>query len=235
MMKTGIHYLLLSLLVVFASCGGGGEGKDERTKENSLPILVQQIRLTSRLYTTEYQVHKIITHDDDIRLKGNFLDKKYDVALPMTSRKIAIPVNVDLRGYVDFWQFSEKDVRIDGDKVEIILPDPKVELLGSKVEYDKIRKKVAFMRSDFTSEEMFRFEEQGVESVKKSIVRLGIIEDARKNAANILIPLISRLGYKKENITITFRKKFTDKDVDSIYVGEVGKRQKWVESRNMNY
>ena len=221
--------------MAFASCGGDGKSKDALAKEDSLPILVQQIRFTSRLYTTEYQVHKIITHDDDIRLKGKFMDKKYDVALPMTSRKIAIPVNVDLRGYIDFGQFSEKNVKADGNKIEIILPDPKVELLGSKVEYDKIRKKVSFMRSDFSSEEMFRFEEQGVETVKKSIARLGIIDDARKSAANTLIPLISRLGYKKENITITFRKDFTDEDVDSIYVGKIRRLHEGQKNINKDY
>ena len=36
---------------------------------DTLATLVMQIQKCSRLYTTEYQVHKIVTHDDDIKLK----------------------------------------------------------------------------------------------------------------------------------------------------------------------
>jgi hypothetical protein len=36
-----------------------------------------------------------------------------------------------------------------------------------------------------------------------------IVEAARQNAANLLIPLISRMGFDEQNITITFRQDFS--------------------------
>ena len=37
---------------------------------DTVPMLIMQVKKCSKLYTAEYRVHKIITHDDDLRLKG---------------------------------------------------------------------------------------------------------------------------------------------------------------------
>ena len=43
-----------------------------------------------------------------------------------SNRKVAIPMDATLKAYVDFSGFSAKNVNRQGDKIEIILPDPKV-------------------------------------------------------------------------------------------------------------
>ena len=65
----------------------------------------------------------------------------------------------------------------------------------------------------FTDEELTSYEQQGRDQIVKVIPRLGIIETARSNAASILIPMMEQMGYKRENIRITFRKDFTLKDI----------------------
>ncbi len=42
---------------------------------------------------------------------------------------------------------------------------------------------------------------------------MGIIEHAQESAAKQLIPMLKMLGYKQENITISFRKQFTMADI----------------------
>ena len=42
---------------------------------------------------------------------------------------------------------------------------------------------------------------------------LGILEMARENAAHVLVPMLTRLGYDERNIVISFRKDFTTADM----------------------
>ena len=214
-MKKLALYLLASVLVS-AACTGGNTGKEAAAPADTVPVMVMQIRKCSRLYTAEYQVRKIITHDDKVELKGSLFDRKFNVAVPMSERKIAIPVDAKLKAYVDFSGFSEKNVSVRGGKVEITLPDPKVELTSTRVDHDGIRRHVPLIRSNFTDAEMSGYERQGREAIIKSIPQLGIIEMAKESATHALVPMLTRLGYKEENITITFRKNFTTEDLPLI-------------------
>ena len=207
-------YLLASALVAIACTGGKAES--EAAPIDTVPVMVMQIRKCSKLYTAEYKVRKIVTHDDEVELKGSLFQRKFNIAVPMSSRKIAIPVDAKLKAYVNFGGFSEKNVDIDGDKVEIILPDPKVELTSSRVDHDGIKKHVSLIRSDFTDAEMASYEKQGRGQIIKSIPRMGIIDMARAGAAHALVPMLVRMGFKEENITITFRKEFTADDLPML-------------------
>ena len=45
---------------------------------------------------------------------------------------------------------------------------------------------------------------------------MGIIEQAQRSAARQLVPLFTAMGYKESNITISFRKKFTIRDLRQL-------------------
>lgn len=211
MRKLTLYVVLLVLAL--ASCTGGDKASEKEEPMDTIPVMVMQIRKCSRLYTAEYQVHKIVTHDDKVELKGSFMQQKFNIPVPMSSRKIAIPIEAKLKAYIDFGDFSERNVAVSGDKVEIILPDPKVELTSSRVNHGEIKKYVPLIRSNFSDAEMSGYEKQGREAIIKSIPKLGIIEMARQGATHALVPMLTRLGYKEENITITFRKEFTVDDL----------------------
>ena len=89
-----------------------------------IPTLITQVKKCSRLYTAEYKIHKIITHNDEVRAKGKILNHEYDVALPVGERKVAIPVDATIKAYIDFGDFSERNIKRNGRKMEILLPDP---------------------------------------------------------------------------------------------------------------
>lgn len=183
---------------------------------DTLPMLVMQVRQCSRLYTAEYNIHKIVTHEDDVRLKGKLLSKEYDIKVPVGQRKVAIPVDARLKAYIDFSQFSEKNIERKGEKVTIILPDPKVALTSTKVDQQHIKTFVPLTRSNFSDAELTNYEQQGRQSIINSIPRLGIIETARANAAAVLIPTFVRMGFKEEDITVAFRKQYTNSDLKTI-------------------
>ena len=214
-MKRVFIYIVLSAMI-FAACTGK-RPKEERTpKTDTIPVLVTQIKKCARLYTAEYRIHKIVTHDDQVKLKGSFLQQKFNITVPMTSRKIAIPIDATLKAYIDFNDFSDKNVLRSGDRIEILLPDPKVEMTGSRINHDEIKRHVSFMRSNFSDAELTSYERQGRASIINSIPSMGIIDMAREGAAHALIPMIRQMGFKEENIKVTFRKEFTTDDLPFI-------------------
>ena len=191
---------------VAASCSSEQTEDTEAVVTDTIPSLVMQIQKTSRLYTTEYHIHKIVTHDDVVRLKGNFLSKDFDIKLPLGERKIAIPMDATLKAYIDFADFSEKNIERHGDKITILLPDPKITLTSSKINQKEIKEYVGLTRSHFTDKELTNYEQQGRKAILDNVPSMGLIQSAQENAARILVPMMTQMGYKEENITIAFRK-----------------------------
>ena len=212
--KDIIRYLLCMgcAIILLNSCQGDAEHDGQATAGqqavDSLPMLILQIQKCARLYTTEVHVHKIVTHDDVIRLRGSLLKKDFNLTVPLGDRKIAIPMNATLKAYIDFSQFSEKNVERNGERITVILPDPKVEMTSSKIDQKNIRQYVAIARAEFSDAEISNYEQQGRQAIIESIPSLGIIETAQENAARVLVPMLVEMGYKEENITIAFRKEF---------------------------
>lgn len=183
---------------------------------DTVPMLIMQVQKCSKLYTAEYRVHKIVTHDDALRLKGSLLKKQFDIKVPMADRKIAIPIDAKLKAYIDFSDFSEKNIERDGRKITIVLPDPQVSMTSSKIDQKNVRQYVALTRSDFSDAELADYQQQGRKAIIESIPKMGILESAQRNAAKVLVPMLKELGYAEENITIAFRKQYGPKDIESL-------------------
>lgn len=117
--------LILAVLVIVGGlyfCGDWRLQSDDDARQeatiaqgiDTVPMLIMQVQKCSKLYTAEYRVHKIVTHDDALRLKGSLLKKQFDIKVPMADRKIAIPIDAKLKAYIDFSDFSEKNIERDG-------------------------------------------------------------------------------------------------------------------------
>ncbi len=207
-------YLLVSLFII-TSCGQ--QTKDvTKPSVDTIPMMAMQIQKCSRLYTSEYQLRKIVTYNDSMTINGSFLHKDFKMDLPMGRRKVAIPMTATVKAYVDFTNFSEKNIKKNNQKIEIVLPDPEVIMTGTQVDHEAIRKKVSLMRKNFSDEEITRIQQQGRNDMIKSLPNLGIIENARQNAARQIFPIIEQMGYSSDDVTITFRKKFTLNDFSTL-------------------
>ncbi len=202
--------------LLFCACNQVEEQKTEQTGYQSIdtvPMLVMQVQKCSKLYTSEFKVHKIVTHDDVVRLKGSVLRQDYNIKIPLGERKIAIPMDATLKAYIDFSQFSDKNIERRGNKITILLPDPKVTMTSSKIDQKNVRHYVALARAHFSDAEMTDYEQQGRAAIIQSIPELGIIDIAKENAARVLVPMLVQLGYREENITIAFRKEFNQNNI----------------------
>lgn len=195
------------------SCTEKAKPDDTPAAIDTIPTLITQVKKCSRLYTAEYKIHKIITYNDEVRAKGKILNHEYDVALPVGERKVAIPVDATIKAYIDFGDFSERNIKRNGRKMEILLPDPHVQLTASRINHGEIRKYVAMMRQNFSDSELANYEQQGRKAIINDIPRLDITDMAKESATKIIVPFFVGMGFNEEDITVTFRKDFTAKEI----------------------
>lgn len=205
------------VLISLLSCSDSEQpSHNNQLTQDSIPKLIMQVQKSAKLYTAEIKVHKIITHDDDLKIKGSILQQDFDIPLPLGSRKVAIPMDATVKAYIDFSEFSEKNVKRDGEKIEIILPDPQVELTSTRINHDDVKKHVPLLRSNFSDKELADYSLQGRKAIVNDIPKMGVVKMAQESATRMLVPMLQQMGYEENNITITFRKDFTSKDVLSI-------------------
>lgn len=210
-MKTTFYFVIVLCLSLLSACRGE-ETQAEVVRVDTLS-LVMQVKECARLYTAEYEVHKLVLKDDPMRVKGNLFQRAFDVKVPIGERKVMIPLDVTLKAYIDFTGFDEKNVLRSGDRIVVTLPDPRVVVTSSRINHDEVKQFVSLTRSDYTSAELADFTRQGEDEILASVPQLGILEMARENAAHVLVPMLTRLGYDERNIVISFRKDFTTADM----------------------
>lgn len=205
-------FVLWSMLAI--SCGATGEDDDG----DALPKIVTQIQAQGRLYSTEYQLHKIITQDDTKQLQGSVFNQKYNIDLPLGKRSIAIPIEATVKAYVDFSDFSESNVRRQGDGVEIILPDPQFELTSTRVSHDEVKQYIPLLRSNFSDRELTALAQAGRAAIERDLPKLNLTEPARQNMARVLIPMLRQMGFEEDQITVTFRKQFSPRELSNFLI-----------------
>lgn len=210
-MKITFCFVIVLCLSLLSACRGK-ETKAEAVRVDTLS-LVMQVKECARLYTAEYEVHKLVLKDDPLRVKGNLFQRTFDVKVPIGERKVMIPLDVTLKAYIDFTGFGEKNVLRSGDRIVVTLPDPRVVVTSSRINHDEVKQFVSLTRSDYTSAELADFTRQGEDEILASVPQLGILEMARENAAHVLVPMLTRLGYDERNIVVSFRKDFTVADM----------------------
>ena len=203
-------FLFLIVIVVIAAAlffllRGCGKTDESQRHVDTIPYMLQQIQRCSRLYVSEYQVRKIVTHRDESCFTTRFFGSEINVPLPASDRRVAIPINATLKAYIDMSEVKAGDItrRQDG-KIEVHLPEPVVVTTSTGIDYDGMKQHTSLFGKEFSDEELSSYETRGRKEIIKEIPSLGIKEDARRSAAKMLIPIISYLGMHQEDIIITF-------------------------------
>ncbi len=171
--------------------------------------LVMRVSRCSRLYTSEMQIHKLVTHSDEVRLKGRLFSSDYNMRLPVGDRKAIVPIDVTLKAYIDFSGFDSTRIVRQGRHVTLILPDPVVMVTASKVDHQGTRQYVDPLRPRYSDAELTDLAKQGIDTIVSHIDRYGLMESARQSATRTLVPLFRHLGYDEKNVTIRFRNGLT--------------------------
>lgn len=205
------------LLLGLAACGSGGNtaptSSDSTHSASPTPAidtmatLITKVQQQSRLYAADCMVHKVVLFTDQSKIDGGIV--KFN---KVGYRKIAIPIDVTLKGYIDFSEFSADQVQREGELLVITLPDPKVVVTASQIDHKKARQFVSLTRSNFSSAEVTQLARQGVDSIRRHAASFGIVELARESAARTLVPLATHLGFAENNVVVRFRKEFDAAD-----------------------
>lgn len=222
-----IFGLIIAVVVIVGGlyfCGDWRLQSDDEARQeaaiaqgiDTVPMLIMQVQKCSKLYTAEYRVHKIVTHDDVLRLKGSVLQREFNIKLPLGDRKIAIPIDAKLKAWIDFSQISERNIERQGDHITIILPDPQVTMTSSKIDQQHVKQYVALARANFSDAEMSAYEQQGRAAIINDIPNLGILETAQANAAKVLVPMLTEMGYEEHQVTVAFRKHYDATDIPNL-------------------
>lgn len=199
---------VLAIVTTFAlrNCGNGNEPGDTATARiDTIPYMMTRMQQVSRLNTAELKVHKIITHDDIMKLSGTVLGKELSVNIPAGKRKVAIPLYATIKASIDLTKLTADDFLRYGDKIEVLLPQPDVVITETHIDHEGIKQYVALTRSRFSDEELLSYERQGRAAIERDIPSMNITAVAKESAARQLVPIIQAMGFAEENITISFR------------------------------
>ena len=139
--------IIALLLVVFLAGRCVAFSSDSKTEEKvdsvSGPTLLMQLQRCSRLNTAEVKLHKIITHDDELKLSGNLMGKELSVNIPAGRRKVAIPLYATVKASIDLGKVTDEDIVREGDKITVFLPEPDVEITETHIDHEGVKQYVA--------------------------------------------------------------------------------------------
>lgn len=219
-MKKSLFTLTVAALAAFWGCSShksgdenvlSGDSVSHIVRIDTMARIVSLVQQQSRLYTSECQIHKVVLFSDETRLGGKLLD----IALP-GERKVAIPIDVTLKGYIDFSDFSEGNVLLRDSLCVITLPDPKILITSSKIDHKGVRQYVGMTRSKFSDGEITRLSRQGEDSIASHLSNYGIVDRSRESCARTLVPILTKMGYAEDRVIIRFRKNFNDNEIKKL-------------------
>ena len=213
---TGAAPALRLLLLLLVGCGKQGAKTKHKATTDTVAVLATHISACSKLYTSQYDLRKIMVYTDTATINGNFLSQHIIVNVPFSDRRIAIPITATAKAYIDLGKLKKDDVVKRGDKIEIVLPDPEIVLTSTTIDHAGVKQKVGLLRHNFSDNEITKIQQTGRTELIKSLSQTNILEDAKANAARVIIPLAAQCGYKEENVTVTFRRNFGASDVPML-------------------
>lgn len=218
---SAIATLIAAMLASCASCDrkGATDGAVTETitthgcadDAGSPAAMAATISRQGRLYTTACQVHKVVLFTDEAQLKSPV----FEINIP-GERKVAVPIDVTLKGYVDFSEFSASNIELRDSLCLITLPDPRVEITASKINHEAVRQYVSMTRSNFSDAEINRLAAQGEDTIANHLTSYGIVERSRESCVRTLMPMLEKMGYHDANVVIRFRKDYTNQDLRSL-------------------
>lgn len=184
-----------------------------KSRVDTTARIVLEVSRCARLYTTEFQIHKVVTYSDNPSVQGKVAGIPVSMPTRIGDRKVAIPINVTLKAYIDFKDFGPANVQCNDSSVVITLPDPQIVATATRIDNAGTRQYIDLARSRYSDAEITSFASQGTDSILSHISSFGIVEQAERSAATILVPILQRMGYKDTAVTIRFRKDYTDSDL----------------------
>lgn len=183
-MKTWFSYVFIIILLVFSSC------KEKRG------LVVGKIQKASKLSTTEFKVDKLVF---GVKNKRIFWVIKLNQAQFLAQSQATIKAGVNLENV------KEEDIKIEGKKINIVLPH--VEVINFSYPAEKFEKIDILTSNAFTTklnlEDQENFFREAELDIRNSLQFMDIEETTKKKTRAMLDAMLRNLGY--DEIYIDFK------------------------------
>ena len=171
--------VLMSLMV--SACADGG--LKPRMSESDL---LNEINRIPMLYTVEAEV--------EVLVEGQGKDGTAEWKSLFGKREIIVPVRANIKAGIDLSKID--DLKIDGDKVWVTLPDPVIEIESTEIPWDEVVSSVTGMRDQFSNREKEFLTRKGRVKILSDMSSLDLVVPAQEHAEQIITNLFNSLGYK---------------------------------------
>ena len=161
---------------------------EEPARTTTSPVVVEGIQELNRLATVRWTESVVVTRESS----GNRLEQI------LAGERVLLVATGEVEAGVDLAEMDEDDVRVDGDRVTIDLPEPQI--LSSSLDeertrvYDRDRGLLNLGADDVLVQEARREAEAEVVSTAEEN---GILETAERNAEESIRAFVTTLGFEE--------------------------------------
>ena len=161
---------------------------EEPARTTTSPVVVEGIQELNRLATVRWTESVVVTRESGGTRLEQFL----------TGERVLLVATGEVEAGVDLAEMDEDDVRVDGDRVTIDLPEPQI--LSSSLDeertrvYDRDRGLLNLGADDVLVQEARRDAEAEVVSTAEEN---GILETAERNAEESIRAFVTTLGFEE--------------------------------------
>ncbi|CAN5223299.1 hypothetical protein BH09BAC4_BH09BAC4_51990 [soil metagenome] len=181
-----IAVLVAGLIAIWEQIRGNSVLSRFRRGDNTTQsIVLKEITALGKLELVKYTFKDIVEHEQ----VNTFLPNANAVLI----------VEGEATGCIDLTRIRSENIRADGDSITVQLPKP--ELCGWKINHDRSRvydTRFSFLNDAQLVSDAYRKAEQ---QVKQSALNGGILDQTRRNANQMLRPLLERISGKKIGLT----------------------------------
>ena len=161
---------------------------EEPARTTTSPVVVEGIQELDRLATVRWTESVVVTRESGGTRLEQFL----------TGERVLLVATGEVEAGVDLAEMDEDDVRVDGDRVTVDLPEPQI--LSSSLDeertrvYDRDRGLLNLGADDVLVQEARRDAEAEVVSTAEEN---GILETAERNAEESIRAFVTTLGFEE--------------------------------------
>ena len=176
-----ICLMLLPMVMAVAGCA-----------DNKGPLLPDEEQLAAEfsrvpmLYTVEAQV--------EVLVEGQGKDGTAEWKSIFGKREIIVPVRANIKAGIDLSAID--DMKVEGDKVWLTLPDPVIEIESTEIPWHEVVSNVTGMRDEFSNREKEFLTRKGRMKIVSDLSSLDLVVPAQEHAEQLITHLLNSFGYK---------------------------------------